>query len=102
MAYLEAVISTILLYWIAPITILLFWGRYLTVQDLRGSTVHVLLAAGSVFAAMNLPGVVAGAFGSVGKRPAREIKFSRQSLTRMDRSAPFALGLLLFLISMNL
>jgi uncharacterized protein YjbI with pentapeptide repeats len=99
LAFLEAAIATVLLYWITPATILLFWGRYLTMQDLRGSTVHVLLAAGSAFAALSFPRVVARVFGSAHKTPNREKKFSRQSITRIDRSAPVAVGLMLFLLS---
>jgi len=101
MALLEGAISIVVLYWIAPVTVLLFWGRYLTMQDLRGSAVHVLLAAGSVFAAMSLPSVVAKAFGAVEQRTARKKKFSRQAITRMDRSAPAAVGLILFLVSVG-
>lgn len=43
LAALEAGISMLLLYWMVPLTLVLFWGRYLTVQDLRGSMLHVLL-----------------------------------------------------------
>jgi uncharacterized protein YjbI with pentapeptide repeats len=101
MAFLEAGIATVLLYWIAPATIFLFWGRYLTMQDLRGSTVQVLLATGSVFAALSFPRVVANVFGTADKKPNREKLFSRQAITRMDRSAPVAVGLIFFLLSMG-
>jgi uncharacterized protein YjbI with pentapeptide repeats len=43
LAGLEAAISMLLLYWLVPLTMLLFWARYLTMQDLRGTLLHVLL-----------------------------------------------------------
>ena len=43
LASLEAGISILLLYWIVPLTMLMFWARYLTMQDLRGTLLHVLL-----------------------------------------------------------
>ena len=34
---IEKTISVVLAYWSVPIVILLFWARYLTVQDLHGT-----------------------------------------------------------------
>ena len=101
LAYLEAGISMLLLYWVTPATILFFWGRYLTMQDLRGSAVHALVAAGSVFAAMNFPKIAARAFGSQSMRPPDQNKFSRRAFTRADRALPFATALILFLLTIG-
>ena len=49
---LEAAISAIVLYWIVPATMILFWGRYLTFQDFRGTALHVLLVVAASLAAV--------------------------------------------------
>jgi uncharacterized protein YjbI with pentapeptide repeats len=49
---LEAAISVIVLYWIVPATIILFWGRYLTFQDFRGTALHVVLVVAASLAAV--------------------------------------------------
>ena len=51
LASLEAGISILLLYWVVPATIVLFWGRYLTLQDLRGTMLHVSLVVAAAMAA---------------------------------------------------
>jgi uncharacterized protein YjbI with pentapeptide repeats len=51
LASLEAGISILLLYWAVPATIVLFWARYLTLQDLRGSMLHVSLVVAAALAA---------------------------------------------------
>jgi len=33
----------LLAYWVAPLTLLLFWARYLTLQDLHGTMLHLVL-----------------------------------------------------------
>ncbi|HEY4579725.1 MAG TPA: pentapeptide repeat-containing protein [Candidatus Acidoferrales bacterium] len=52
LASLEAGISMLLLYWVVPATIVLFWARYLTLQDLRGTMLHVLLVVTAASAAL--------------------------------------------------
>jgi uncharacterized protein YjbI with pentapeptide repeats len=39
----EKGVSTLLAYWIVPATLLLFWARYLTRQEVRGTMLHALL-----------------------------------------------------------
>ena len=39
----EKGVSTMLAYWTAPATLLLFWARYLTRQEIRGTILHMLL-----------------------------------------------------------
>ena len=41
---IEKGVSTILAYWTVPATLLLFWARYLTRQEVRGTILHMLLA----------------------------------------------------------
>ena len=43
LSWLESVIAGFLAYWVLPITLLVFWARYLSAQDLHGSILHVLL-----------------------------------------------------------
>jgi hypothetical protein len=57
------------LYWVTPAVVLLFWGRYLTLEDLRGTSALVLLVGGAVAAAMNFPRMVGKAFGADSLRP---------------------------------
>jgi uncharacterized protein YjbI with pentapeptide repeats len=39
---IEKSISMFLAYWVAPLTLLFFWGRYLTMQDMHGTGLHLL------------------------------------------------------------
>jgi uncharacterized protein YjbI with pentapeptide repeats len=55
LATLESVLATILVYWIVPITLLLFWLRYLVRQDFRGTMLHIVLVTAAVGAATSLP-----------------------------------------------
>jgi uncharacterized protein YjbI with pentapeptide repeats len=50
---LEAAIYAVILYWVVPATIILFWGRYLTFQDFRGTALHVLLVVAASLAAVH-------------------------------------------------
>ncbi|HTS10681.1 MAG TPA: pentapeptide repeat-containing protein [Candidatus Limnocylindrales bacterium] len=46
---IERALAMLLAYWVAPATLLLFWARYLTVQDLHGTMLHeflLVIAAG--------------------------------------------------------
>ena len=42
---IERMLALVLAYWLAPVILLLFWGRYLTLQDMHGTTMHALLVA---------------------------------------------------------
>ena len=64
LAGLEKATCIILLYWAAPATMLLFWARYLTLQDVRGTILHVVLITAAVSAAIHFPRSAARAFGS--------------------------------------
>ena len=43
--WVEKTISVVVAYWLAPFTLLLFWGRYLTMQEVKGTLLQALLAA---------------------------------------------------------
>jgi uncharacterized protein YjbI with pentapeptide repeats len=43
--FIEKTISILLAYWLVPLTLLCYWGRYLTQQDMHGTLLHVLLFA---------------------------------------------------------
>jgi uncharacterized protein YjbI with pentapeptide repeats len=64
LATVEKTICIVLLYWVAPLTMMLFWARYLTLQDLRGTVLHVLLMAAVASAAIHFPRAAARAFQS--------------------------------------
>jgi uncharacterized protein YjbI with pentapeptide repeats len=45
---IEKSISAILAYWIVPSVLILFWGRYLTLQEIHGTILHELLVMAAV------------------------------------------------------
>lgn len=49
---IERALGLALAYWLVPVILLLFWARYLTVQDLHGTALHALLVAISFGAAL--------------------------------------------------
>ncbi|HEV7969099.1 MAG TPA: pentapeptide repeat-containing protein, partial [Candidatus Acidoferrales bacterium] len=101
LGFLEAAIAMLLLYWVAPATILLFWGRYMTLEDLRGTALHILLVAGAVSAAMNFPRMAGKAFGPDSPRPsAEQTPTSRRTILAL-RAVPPGIGFLLFLLSIG-
>jgi uncharacterized protein YjbI with pentapeptide repeats len=82
LAGVEKTICVLLLYWVTPATMTLFWGRYLTLQDLRGTILHAALVAAATTAAIHFPRSAARAF-----RSDDSVPFSRaQSESR--RQAP--------------
>jgi uncharacterized protein YjbI with pentapeptide repeats len=50
--FIEKAASVLLGYWIVPATLLLFWGRYLTLQEIHGTLLHEFLAIGATGAAV--------------------------------------------------
>ncbi len=54
LSYFQLWISVLLAWWVVPITLFLFWGRYLPRHDRTGTTFHVALLAISVTAALCL------------------------------------------------
>jgi uncharacterized protein YjbI with pentapeptide repeats len=101
LAFLEAGIAMLVLYWVAPATILLFWGRYLTLEDMRGTSALVLLEVGAITAAMGFPRMVGKAFGVDSPRPANIPTSSRWRTLLLRSAAPIAVGLILLLLSIG-
>lgn len=101
LAFLEAAIAMFLLYWVSPATMILFWARYLTLQDLRGSAAHVLLISGAIAAAMSFPRMVGKAFGAELVLPMNERGSSDSRGRRALVIAPMVAGLLLLLLSIG-
>jgi uncharacterized protein YjbI with pentapeptide repeats len=101
LAFLEAAIAILVLYWVAPATALLFWARYLTLEDSRGTTLHILLVAGAVAAAMNFPRLAGKAFGPDPLRLNAEQKASARRTVLVLQVVPPSLGLLLSLLSIG-
>jgi uncharacterized protein YjbI with pentapeptide repeats len=57
---LQTIVPSALAYWAVPATLLLFWVRYLVMQDVRGSMLQILLLLMSVGIAIQLPRVKNG------------------------------------------
>jgi uncharacterized protein YjbI with pentapeptide repeats len=47
---LEAAISSLALYWVVPATLVLFWARFLTLQQSQGTILHIALVLAAVSA----------------------------------------------------
>ncbi len=101
LAFLEKRIAILLLYWITPATLLLFWGRYLTLEDLRGSTLHVLLVVGAVAAAVNFPKMVGKAFALDTLPLTSEAKSASKRRILIHGAVPLGIGLSLALLSIG-
>lgn len=101
LAFLEAAIAILVLYWVPPVTILLFWGRYLTLEDLRGTTLHIFLVTGAITAAMNFPRMAGRAFGPDAPRLQPGQKAIHRRLVLALRAVPLDIGLFLFLLSIG-
>jgi len=48
----EKSVSSVLAYWMVPATLLLFWARYLTRQEVRGTLLHALLVVAATAVAV--------------------------------------------------
>jgi uncharacterized protein YjbI with pentapeptide repeats len=99
MTAFEAALSTVLAYWIVPVTLFFFWLRYLTRQDFRGTLLHVFLVTAAVATATSVPFVVSRVL-----RPG-DIRLPKsKNILRMvlgTTRAALAVGCLLFVISLG-
>jgi uncharacterized protein YjbI with pentapeptide repeats len=96
-SWLENAIATLLAYWAVPTTIAIFWMRYLVRQDMRGSSLHVLLFVLSVSVATGLPSLVSRVIRSGEVR--RTTPRSVARMAYLTLRAPIAFGLALLLLS---
>lgn len=101
LAFLEAGIAMFLLYGVSPATMILFWARYLTLQDLRGTAAHVLLISGAIAAAMSFPRMVGKAFGAELVLPMNERGSSHRRGRRARVIVPLVAGVMLILLSIG-
>jgi uncharacterized protein YjbI with pentapeptide repeats len=99
MTTFETALSTVLAYWIVPVTLFLFWVRYLARQDFRGTLLHVVLIMASVASATCLPFVVSRVLRPGDLRLPKSKNVLRLVL-RTLRSA-LAVGCILFLFSIG-
>jgi len=99
MTAFESVLSTILAYWIVPVTLFFFWLRYLTRQDFRGTLLHVVLVTLAVATATSVPFVVSRVLrpGDIRLPKSRNILRMLLGTTR----AALAVGCILFVISLG-
>src|SRR5260370_4117853 len=99
MTAFETVLSTVLAYWIVPVTMFFFWLRYLTLQDFRGTLLHVFLLTLSVATATSVPFVVSRVLrpGDIRLPKSKNILRLILGTTR----AALATGCILFVISLG-
>ncbi|HUI44354.1 MAG TPA: pentapeptide repeat-containing protein, partial [Terriglobia bacterium] len=71
MSYFQQAISLVLAWWLVPITLLMFWGRYLPRHDYNwlGTKFHVALLAISIAAAGFLYSLASGTLRGAVRRP---------------------------------
>src|SRR5712692_1559742 len=99
MTAFETVRSTVLAYWIVPVTMFFFWLRYLTRQDFRGTLLHVFLLTLSVATATSVPFVVSRVLrpGDIRLPKSKNILLMILGTTR----AALVTGCILFLFSLG-
>jgi len=95
----ETRVATLLLYWVVPTTLVLFWLRYLTRQDLHGTMLQVLLVVAAIAAAIFLPDLteitLRADFQEHSKKAARRARFYRRA------AIPLGVGLILSFLSVG-
>jgi uncharacterized protein YjbI with pentapeptide repeats len=99
MTAFEAALSTVLAYWIVPVTLFFFWLRYLTRQDFRGTLLHVFLVTAAAATATSVPFVVSRVLrpGDIRLPKSKNILRIILGTTR----AALAVGCILFVISLG-
>jgi uncharacterized protein YjbI with pentapeptide repeats len=71
LSYFQLWISVVLAWWVVPITMFLFWGRYLPRQERTGTAFHVALLTISVTAALSLYRLAVATLRGVERKPLR-------------------------------
>ena len=67
---LQAAVSLLVAWWLTPLTITLFWGRYLRRHDWIGTTLHIVILVGAVAAGILLYQLAAATLRGIRKNPA--------------------------------
>ena len=91
--FVEKGVSMLLAYWLAPVTLAFFWGRYLTRQEMHGTVLHELLV---VVAA----GVAIVSTTRIGRQQERWVIEGRAKwnpLARLKKASPKYVTLAIFL-----
>jgi uncharacterized protein YjbI with pentapeptide repeats len=89
LSYLQKWISIALAWWIVPFTLILFWGRYLRRHDMIGTTLHCVLTAICITAAIFLYLLAGATLRGEFRRP-----FVWKSLRQLRTWQPAAVALL--------
>ncbi|MFZ1205951.1 MAG: pentapeptide repeat-containing protein [Candidatus Acidiferrales bacterium] len=97
----EKIVATTLAYWTVPATLLLFWARYLTRQEVRGTMLHALL----VLAATGVAVYATTKTGRPAERWALERKWTDRLAAKLRQVNPAtvacALGAVLLILSVG-
>lgn len=101
LSFLETWIARVLAYWVVPATLVLFWARYLTRQDLQSTMLHVLLVVAATASAAFLPDRVGRMLRAESPQPPDSKKASRRVKVYSRAAIPFGLGLTLSLLSLG-
>lgn len=91
---IERAVSVFLAYWIAPITLVLIWARYLTLQDMHGTILQESLAAVAV-------GIAAYATTKVGRPQERWVLGGRGAgriVAKIRKVSPISLAIAAFVL----
>jgi uncharacterized protein YjbI with pentapeptide repeats len=95
---LEITLMMLPAYWVVPVTLVLFWGRYLTRLDLHASTYHAVLVAAACVVAAWLPALAEAVLRK--EMPQREKALAQAGI--LGRSAiGLAAGAFLFALSLG-
>ncbi|HEV2299201.1 MAG TPA: pentapeptide repeat-containing protein [Candidatus Acidoferrales bacterium] len=98
---LESLLSTALAYWLIPATMLLFWARYLTVQDFRGTLLQITLLMVVAMIARALQTRANGLPSRAQKRPNILLRFLRSVRNASPTAMTIVSGLALLLLSLG-
>lgn len=100
---LERVISQIVLFWIAPATLVLFWGRYLTLQDFRGTLLHIVFVVAASIAALRFSRAMNRTLSGPPRTSASNEPASEQDAKRLDfiSAVPIAVGAAMLFLSIG-
>lgn len=99
LSYLQLWISVLLAWWVVPITMFLFWGRYLPRHERSGTTFHVVLLAISVAAALRLYWLAVATMRGAERGPFRFSRLSAKSRGYQAAALVVAVGLLFGIVS---
>jgi uncharacterized protein YjbI with pentapeptide repeats len=69
LSYFQLWISVLLAWWVVPLTMLLFWARYLPRHETIGTTFHVVLLTISLTAALRLYGLAVATLRGAERKP---------------------------------